>query len=149
MKKVIKALCSVFCIMSINLPVTALADPLEEREESGPLEEQSLCVEDGDDYAFIYLRSDFGESEGSAIRARRAGNLLLYICSPDGRLVRDAQVVTSVSDGLSLRQMTRARPMLGGYLLPVSHLPTGRYHVETEIVSDGWLLTDEFDFSNA
>jgi len=75
--------------------------------------------------------------------------MVMFISDPRGKIVKDAQVVTTVIDYAGRQLMQRALPMKGGYLIDTMQLPPGDYRLEAEIVTSGRLLTDEFVFQKA
>jgi hypothetical protein len=81
--------------------------------------------------------------------ADQFATLVMFISNPDGKIVKDAQVVTTIIDQNGGQVMRRARPLKGGYLIDTAHLTPGPYRLEAEIVTNGCLLTDEFLFQKA
>ena len=70
----------------------------------------------------------------------------MFLSDPDGKIVKNAQVVTTIVDQNGVQQMRRAKPLKGGYLVNTVYLTPGQCRLEAEVVVDGWLLTDEFQF---
>jgi hypothetical protein len=139
MKKVIKAICSALCVTSMAMPAAALADPPgepEDRAEDVPVQQLS------DDHHLAFVTGDFGLQTMVAVRQQPLGDMLLFISDRQGKIVKDARVVTTVIDPAGGQLMQRALPMKGGYLIDTMHLPPGRYRLETEVVTQGQLLTD-------
>lgn len=78
--------------------------------------------------------------------AGQLGTMVLVLGDPAGEIVHDAQVITTIIGQSGAQEMRRARPRNGGYLIDTMHLTFGQYRLEVEIVTDGWLLTNEFYF---
>lgn len=147
MRNLLRALFSAFCVVNMSLPASAFASPAEDL--SDPVDEQAERPSDSADYQLAFLAGDFGLRPVSGEATTPLGALLLFISAPDGKIVRDAQVVTTVIDQSGRQQMGRARPYKCGYQVAIDHLPAGRYRLEAEIVTAGRLLTDEFQFQKA
>lgn len=77
------------------------------------------------------------------------GTLVMFLGDPDGEIVKDAQIITTIIDQSGTQQIRRARPLNGGYQIKTADLKSGQYRLEVEIVTYGWLLTDEFYFQKA
>lgn len=73
----------------------------------------------------------------------------LFITGADGKIIKNAQVVTTIIDQQGNQQAARALPFKGGYMIAIDHLPAGQYLVEAEILTKGQLLTDQFRFNKA
>jgi hypothetical protein len=147
MKKLIQALCSVFFVTTMALPAGALANTAEEVKDSA--EEQAVQSPEADDYHLAFLSGDFGLQFARTRMADQFATLVMFISNPDGKIVKDAQVVTTIIDQNGGQVMRRARPLKGGYLIDTAHLTPGPYRLEAEIVTNGCLLTDEFLFQKA
>jgi hypothetical protein len=76
----------------------------------------------------------------------RPGTLVIFLGDPDGEIIRDAKIITTIIDQNGIQQMRGAQPLAGGYGVKTAHLRPGQYRLEVEIVTYGWLLTDEFCF---
>ena len=72
--------------------------------------------------------------------------MLIFITNPEGEIVKDAHVVTSIIGQNGFQVMRRARLFKGAYLIDTARLTPGNYRLEAEVVTSGWLLTDEFSF---
>lgn len=77
------------------------------------------------------------------------GTLVMFLGDPDGEIIKDAQIITTIIDRSGIQQMQRARQRNGGYQIKTAGLKPGRYRLEIEIVTYGWLLTDIFYFQRA
>lgn len=75
--------------------------------------------------------------------------LHMFVTDARGKIIKNAQVVTTIIDRQGNQHLSRALPFKGGYLLAIDHLSTGRYRVEAEILTIGQLLTNEFRFNKA
>ena len=147
MKKLCKALFSVLFATSIAIPVNALATSPQETDDTAdelvasPAEEETFNV--------AFLNGDFGLHYSRDGMADRLGTLLMFLGGPDGKIVKNAQVVTTIIDQDGNQTMRRARPLKGGYLVDTEYLLPGQYRLEAEIITSGWLLTDELHFQKA
>jgi hypothetical protein len=151
MKKSHKFLGLAFCILCIALAGNVLATSSEESLDN--LEEQAAQPTETNDsekdcQLFLVVR-DFVLQEASMEAGEPIDTLHLFITGPDGKIIKNAQLVTTIIDQQGNQQSNRALPFKGGYLLAIDHLPTGQYRVEAEIVTKGQLLTDEFRFNKA
>ena len=144
MKNFFKTLLSIFCAMSVSAPTTVLATTGQEFEEV--TEEQEPQVEDSDNYTLTFLNADFVLSRDRSDIRDQAESLIIFVADPLGKIVKDAQVVTTIVGPYGDQLMRRAHPYKGGYVINTKMLTTGTYRVETEIATNGWLLTDEFNF---
>ena len=75
--------------------------------------------------------------------------LQLFITGTDGKIIKNAQLITTIIDQHGHQQVNRALPFKGGYMLAIDHLTAGQYLVEAEIVTPGQLLTSLFRFNKA
>ena len=146
MKKIMKSLCSVLCMLGLSVPLNALAAPAEEIildeqvEQSGEPDLQ-------ENYHLAFLTGDFGLKYNSGqLVGNPVDSLLLFVSNPQGKIVKNAQVIYTIIDPAGEQQMSRARPYKGGYVVAIQQLNTGHYRLETEVITDGQLLTDEFSF---
>lgn len=144
MKKLVQILCSIFFATTISLPVDALANPEEDFNDTK--DEQTVSVSEVDNYHVALVTGDFGLRLSASDKKNSQGPPLLFVSDATGKNIKDAQVVTTIIDSRGRQMMSQALPLFGGYLLLTNHLAPGRYRVEAEIVTNGWLLTDEFSF---
>lgn len=144
MKNILKALFSLLFALSMATPAPALARTDQELDERS--EERVTHSLDAGDYTLAFVKGDFKLSVDRAEVADQADALLVFITNPHGKLVRDAQVVTTIIGPGQAPVMDRARAYKGGYLINTAALTPGRYRLEAEIITDGWLLTDQFTF---
>ena len=144
MKRFLKTLLSVFCAMNVAAPTTLLASPGQEFEEVS--EEQETQFEDSEDYKVTFLNADFALSRDRNDILAQAESMIIFITDPHGKIVKDAQVVTTIIGTHGDQLMSRAYPYKGGYVINTKSLPPGIYRLESEIITNGSLLTDEFNF---
>jgi hypothetical protein len=147
MKKVIKAVCSALCVTAMAMPASALASSVNELEDN--IEDSTVQQDQSDDYNLAFVTGDFGLQFAVTDPNQPLGAMVMFISDHKGKIVKDAQVVTTVIDHAGGQMMQRARPLKGGYLIDTMHLPPGHYRLETEIVTNSRLLTDEFVFQKA
>jgi hypothetical protein len=147
MKKIIKAVCSALCVTAMALPASALANPGNELDDN--IEEATVQQEQSDDYNLAFVTGDFGLQFAVTGPNLALGAMVMFVSDPRGKIVKDAQVVTTVIDCAGRQLMQRAQPMKGGYLIDTMQMPPGHYRLEAEIVTNGRLLTDEFVFQKA
>ena len=147
MTKRVRLFCSAFCFLSITLPSSVIATPpvdlLEKFEEQA--EEDSRESE----CRLAFVTEDFSLESVSMDAGGPIGTLLLYVSGKDGKIIKDAQVITTIIDQHGNQQADRAMPHKYGYLVAIDHLPLGQYRVEAEIVTGGQLFTEEFMFNKA
>ena len=144
MKKFIQALFSIFFVTSMALPADALENSVEEPKDTS--EEQAIEPVMADDYHVAFLSGDFGLQFSRIPMTDQFATMVMFISNPDGKVVKGAQVVTTIIDQNGTQMMRRARPLKGGYLIDTAHLAPGPYRLEAEIITNGQLLTDEFLF---
>jgi hypothetical protein len=144
MKKVIKAVCSALCFTAMTLPANVMANPVSEVEDN--VDEAAVEQELADDYHLAFVTGDFGLQFAMTDPDQSLGAMVMFISDRRGKIVKNAQVITTVIDQEGQRMMQRARPLKGGYLIDTMHLPSGHYRMEAEIVTGGQLLIDEFVF---
>ena len=142
MKKLIQVLCSIFFATTISLPADALATSVEEFDDE--IEGNTAQYSDPDSYHLALVTGDFGLQLAGNSATRHSSTPMIFISDPAGRMVVDAQVVTTIIEPNGDQVMNRAWPFKSGYMLSTNYLPPGRYLVEAEIVTNGWLLTDAF-----
>ncbi len=144
MKKMIQLVCSLLFATSISCPADALVVPsedpadlkVEERVEATPSE----------DYQVAFLEMALGEFSGEQSQALPEQKVL-FISDSRGKIIKDAQVITTLVSPTGRQIMQRAWPFVGGYLISTSNLPAGQYRVEVEAAANGQFVTDEFVFS--
>lgn len=151
MRKWIKVFCSTLCVVSISVPMTALATIPEEALDilDEQLEQAAEKDLDGNDYHLAFLTGDFGLQAGNRVADQPVDTMLLFISGPDGKIVKDAQVINTIINPAGIQKMSRARPYKRGYVVALDALPVGRYRLETEIAIAGRYLTDELFFFKA
>ncbi len=147
MKRIFKGLCSLFFATTIAFPASAMATFVEEFDDVA--EEQVIQSSEPDNYKLAFLTGDFGLHFSNMGSIDQSGTLVMFLSDPNGRIIKNAQVITTIIDQNGTQQMYRANPMKGGYLVNTTHLIEGPYRLEAEIVTNGWLLTDEFYFQKA
>lgn len=147
MKKLSKAVCSVLFATSMALPANALANPNPEFDEA--TEEQVAQPCEDDQYNTAFLTGDFDMYYAKAEMTDQIGTMVMFLSGPDGKIIKDAQVVTTIIASNGTQQMRRARPTKGGYIIETAHLSPGQYRLEAEIITAGRLLTDEIHFRKA
>jgi len=147
MKKLCKALCSLLFATAIALPVNTMASSPQESDDTADEQVTSPAEEEAFNVAF--LNGDFGLHYSREGMADQLGTLLMFLCGPDGKIVKNAQVITTIIDQNGTQTMRRARPLKGGFLIDTERLLPGQYRLEAEIITAGWLLTDELHFQKA
>lgn len=147
MKKLSKAVCSVLFATTMAFPANALANPNQEFDDAAE-ESVSQPLEE-DLYNMAFLTGDFGLHYSKAGITDQIGTMVMFLSGPDGKIVKDAQVITTIVAQDGTQQMHRARPMKGGYFIETAHLSPGQYRLEAEIITAGRLLTDEIYFQKA
>lgn len=143
MKNIFRIICSLIFATSVTLPADVLATEIDEAEGEG----QEIAAEAAmsDQYQLSLVVGDFGLLSQRENDLSFSDSPLIFVSDPAGKIVKNAQVVTTIvaADG-SRKSMHRSWPFKGGYLIPTHGLAAGRYFVEAEIVTDGRLLTDLF-----
>lgn len=147
MKKLIKAVCSALCVTAMTLPASAMANPVNEFDDN--IDDATIQQDPSDDYKLAFVTGDFGLQFAVTGPNQPLGAMVMFISDSKGKIVKDAQVVTTVIDCVGHQLMQRALPMKGGFLIDTMQLPPGQYRLEAEIVTNGQLLTDEFTFQKA
>lgn len=147
MKKFFQVLCSIFLASTISAPVDSLANPGDDMNDAN--EEQVGQPSEADNYHLSLVMGDFGLQQTRMATVRHADPPMIFVSGPTGKIVKDAQVVTTIIAANGDQMMCRALPFRSGYLIPTSQLSPGRYLLEAEIVTNGWLLTDMFSFVKA
>lgn len=141
MKKIIQLLCSLLFATSISCPAEALVAPAEASMDTKV--EEYVEVKPSEDYQINLLKVDLGEL-GRELSQDRQTQQILFVNDSRGKVVKDAQVVTTLISPNGHQIMMRAWPFVGGYLVPTGNLPAGQYRMEVEAATNGQLLTDEF-----
>jgi hypothetical protein len=144
MKKLIQVLCTIFFATTISLPADAIANSNEEFDD--PMEEQTGRASASDNYQLALVTGDFGLQLARANAAEAANSPMIFVSDPAGKIIKNAQVITTIIDSKGRQEMSQAWPFKGGYLVSANHLASGRYRIEAEIITNGRLLTDEFSF---
>ena len=127
MKNFFKTLLSIFCAMSVSAPTTVLATTDQEFEEI--TEEQESLVKDSDDYTLTFLNADFALSRDRSDIRDQAESLIIFVADPFGKIVKNAQVVTTIVGPHGDQLMRRAHPYKGGYVINTKALTPGMYRV--------------------
>ena len=145
MKNPLRTLLSVLIAMVMTAPGSTLAAAVPEFEE--PVDEQEINS-DYDNYNLTFLQADLNLTLNRTGLSDHAESLVVFITNSDGKIVKNAQVITTIigSDGAQI--MDRAQSLKGGYLINTASLTPGKYHLEAEIITKGLLLTDEFSFQH-
>lgn len=150
MEKSFKLIGVALCSLSITLAGDAFATTEETLSGSGERENQS-CEEANyeDDCQLFFLKSNLGIQEASLDAGSPVNTMHLFITGKEGKIVKNAQVVMTIIDEDGVHHLVRAIPSKGGYVLPIDHLRSGPYLVETEILTQGGILTKTFRFHKA
>jgi len=146
MKKLIQVLCSLFFATTMTIPVDAIANSFEDHPDV--LEEMTDDPSAAGGFHLSLVTGDFGLPLGKD-KASHSGSPLIFVSDSTGKIVQDAQVITTVIGPAGSQLMNRACPFRSGYLVFTNHLLPGRCRIEAEVVIDGMLLTKEFYFVNA
>jgi len=142
-KKWLKAVCSAFCFLNIALLGTALATPLDERLDTSE-ERNEQASQDDHAIHLAFVSGNFDLQGVSMHPGEPVRSLLLYLGGPEGRVMTDAQVITTLIDASGGHYTCRATPYKCGYFADIAPLPAGRYRVEAEIIANAQLWTEEF-----
>lgn len=148
MKKWSTLLCSTFCFLNITLPGSLLAAPLDELVDKNEDRTEQATQEDNE-YHLAFLTGNFNLESVSMKVGEPINALLMYLTDVEGKIVKDAQVVTTVIDQHGSEQASRAVPYKCGYFVAINQLPVGQYRVEAEMVTRAQLHTKEFMFNKA
>jgi hypothetical protein len=124
MKRICKGLCSVLFATSVALPANTLATPLDDFEDVA--EERVAQPAASDSYKLAFLTGDFGLHFSGMGTIYQPGTMVMFLSGPDGKIVKNAQVVTTIIDQNGAQQMQRAQPLKGGYLVDTTYLPQGQ-----------------------
>ena len=151
MKKKVRIFCSAFCFLSVTLPGSVMATPLEAALDKFEDQAGFSAEEDSREKEchLAFVTEDFRLKSVSMQAGGAISTLLLYVSNKDGKIIKDAQVITTIIDQQGTQQSARARSYKYGYMVAIDHLPIGQYRVETEIVTGGQLFTEEFMISKA
>jgi len=144
MRRLFKVLCSIFLASSISAPIDTLANFEKDMNEANEEQVGQAC--DSDNYHLSLVVGDFGLLQSQTAMTHHSDPPLIFVSDPTGKIVKNAQVVTTIVGANGRQTMCRALPFRSGYLVPTAHLSPGRYLIEAEIATDGWLLTDMFPF---
>lgn len=147
MKKFVQTLCSILFATAIASPSDALPTPAQDLCDS--TEEQIGQPSVADNYHLRLIMGDFGIQPHENTTTHQDSSPMLFVSSPAGKIVKDAQVVMTIIAPDGQQRMCRALPFRSGYLVPTWQLAPGHYLLEAEIVTDGYLLTDLFSFEKA
>lgn len=147
MKKLMQILFSIFFATTISLPADAMVNPNEEIDDG--IDEQTANSIESDNYQLAFIMGDFGLQQTNVAETTRSESPVIFVSDPAGKIVKDAQVVTTIIDENGRHLMCLAHPFKSGYLIPTYHLFPGRYRVETEVITNRVLLTEEFSFVKA
>lgn len=112
MKKIIHILCSLFFATTISFPVDALANPIEEFNDS--IDEQMAEIAESDNYFMTLVSGDFDLQFFGAGQNKHQTKPILFVTDPNGKTITNAQVVTTLIDSNGRQMMSRAFPALGG-----------------------------------
>ena len=148
MKKPIRLVGLALCSLSITVAGDALATPAE---EASRYSEEQITGKDGGEKEchLFFVKNDLSLKEASLEAGDPVNTLHLFVTDTNGKIVKNAQVVTNIIDRHGNQQLTRALSFKGGYLLDIAHLASGSYLVETEILAKGRFLGDIFRFNKA
>ncbi|SEA46553.1 hypothetical protein SAMN05660420_02167 [Desulfuromusa kysingii] len=145
MKKLLQVLFSIFFATTISLPAEALATPTEEIDDTVG-EQTATKASEPENYYLRFIMGNFGTQFLTEDSTPNAESPMLFVSDSMGKIVKNAHVVATIIAPDGRQMMGIAQPFRSGYLLPTHHLMPGRYRVEAEVVTNGWLLTDEFSF---
>ncbi len=149
--KIFKIFSSALCVLGLSVPLNAMAVPTEEAVDifDEQIEQSTEGSQGENDYHLAFLNGDLGLQVAGRLHQEPLDSLILFVSDPQGKIVKDAQVINTIIDQEGGQKMSRAYPYKGGYVVGIDHLSTGRYRLETEIITGGQLLTDEFSFFKA
>lgn len=145
MKKFLRALIPVFFATTIAFPVEAHAIASHEAEDIFEEHKNHSCV--SDDYSLTLNDGICGLRQVMEEITGQPDTRVLFVTDPHGENVREAQVIVTIIGQTGLQAMQKAQPFKGGYLISARDLMPGQYRLEAEVVVDGWLLTEEFNFT--
>lgn len=148
MKRPIKFVGLALCSLSITMAGNALATAPE--ETSGFPEEQAAGSDvEAKDCHLFFVKNNLGLQQASMDAGDPINTLHFFVTGTDGRIIKNAQVITNLIDEAGNQQLTRALPFKGGYLLALDHLAAGAYLAETEIITRGRFLSETFRFNKS
>jgi len=148
MRKWTKLICSAFCFLNITLPGNVLATNLDDQIENSEDQTEQFSQEDKE-HLLTFMTADSNLHEVSMQAGQPIESLHLFLADTSGKIIKDAQVITTLIDQDGNHKASRATPYKCGYFVATDQLPAGSYRVETEIVARGQLWTDEFVFNKA
>lgn len=148
MKNILKTFFTLFFALTMTTPAEVLANPAYETNDA--IEEETHSTKSANEgHTIVFLRSDFGLSPDRENISDQAGSLVMFMTNPKRKIIKNAQVVVTIVSQSGDQFMSRALPYKGGYLIRTDSLDPGHYRLDAEIVTDGWLLTDQFYFEHA
>jgi hypothetical protein len=147
-KTLLKTLFTFFLALTMSTPTEVLANPAPELNDVVEEGDVYSAEPDEGNYTMMFLRSDFGMSLDKKNISDQVGSLVMFIANPEQKIVKNAQVVVTLISQSGEQTMTRARPYKGGYFISTDSLLPGRYRLEAEVLTEGWLLTDQFHFEH-
>lgn len=149
MKNLFKTIFSVLFALALTSPVEALASPCLDSNDFTEEERTYSSESRNDNYVIRFLRSDFCLISGKGDMSDQADSLMMFMTNPKGKIVKDAQVVVTTVSQSGQQIMSRALPYKGGYFINTEDLTPGYHRLDLEIITDGWLLTDQFHFEHS
>lgn len=150
MKKPFKLLGVALCSLSISVAGNALASPEEALAfNDGPANRSAQNEEEKRDCNVFFVKDNFSIQLASMHPGEPVNTFHMFVTDHDGKIVKNAQVVTTIIDKHGHQQLCRAIPYKGGYLLAIEHLAPGEYTVEAEIVAKNHLMVDMFRFAKS
>lgn len=146
MQKPIRLVGLAICSLSITMAGNALATPVEDAlcHSGGQSSEENTG---GNDCHLFFVKANLSLQEAGLEAGDPINTLHLFVTGPNGKIIKNAQVVTNIIDQQGNQQLSRALPFKGGYLLDIAHLAPGPYLVETEILASSQFLGKLFRFN--
>jgi len=151
MKKMIKVFGLTYCLLNLN-PTNAVLATSPDNAFGSPEEqiEQTLDPENRDDSCrLFYVKKDFGLQLAGMEEREPINTLHFFVASMDGKIINNAQVVTTLHNEQGESYAVRALPFKSGYTIDIAPYPAGQYLAEVEIVADHQLRTKMFRFAKA
>lgn len=146
MQKPIRLVGLALCSLSITMAGNALATPGEEALRN--TEGQAAGENTGEnDCHLFFVKANLSMQEAGMEAGAPINTLHLFVTGPDGKIIKNAQMVTNIIDQQGNQQLSRALPFKGGYLLDIAHLAPGPYLVEAEILANSQFLGKLFRFN--
>ena len=148
MKKPLKLLGVALCSISISVAGNALASTEETLAFNDG--QPNRTAEDKDekkDCSIFFVKDNLSVQMASLDPGEPVNTFHMFVTDHDGKIVKNAQVVTTIIDKAGSQQLSRAIPYKGGYILAIDHLATGEYLVEAEIIAKNQLMVDMFRFN--